>query len=85
MSHLKQRWAPACGLSPAFCFPGWDKILSDLTVQVQAALVDETPHYLGDLLIVFSIQKAGNENTSFAPFADSSGFWCRPPGEAVVQ
>lgn len=81
MHSVTQRWAPACGLSPAFC-----KTPSDLRVWVQShfqtALLDGTPHYLGDLRIVFSTQNAGNESTSFPPCADSSGFWC---SDSVMQ
>lgn len=78
---------------PLGCFCGWDVIPSGLGRVVgagvqsrfQAALVNKTPHYFRDLLIVFLIRNTGNENTYFSIFADSSAFWCRHPGEAVIQ
>lgn len=65
------------------------KIPSDLRAgaqsHFQAALVHGDPHHLGGLLMVFSAEKAGKENTSSPPRADCSSFWCRHPGEAVIQ
>lgn len=76
------------GLQPVACpllFVKLHQIRARVQVQFQADLLDGTPHYLRDLLIVFSTQKAGNESTSFPPCADSSGFWGRHHGEAVIQ
>lgn len=79
-------------LWPVPCSSGWDVIPSGLGRMVgawvqsrfQAALVNKTPHYFRDLLIVFLIRNTGNENTYFSIFADSSAFWHRHPGEAVI-